>query len=68
MQLHHFPSSHPVRPTASVQLASYLHSLALTGGFVLRFVALSALACLFVSAPISPREVPHANHRPASGL
>jgi hypothetical protein len=61
-------ASHPARPSASVPSASRLGEFASTAGFLFRFAVLSVIAFLFVSAPISPSEVPHANHRPASGL
>jgi hypothetical protein len=68
MQLHHLPASHPVHNPVAVKIAARLGEFASTAGFLFRFAVLSVIAFLFVSAPISPSEVPHANHRPASGL
>ncbi len=68
MQLQHLPASHTTRPSATAQVAARLGEFASTAGFLFRFAVLSVIAFVFVSAPISPREVPHANHRPASGL
>ncbi len=61
-------ASHPARPSVALQLAARLGDLASTAGFLFRFAVLSVIAFLFVSAPISPSEVPHVHHRPASGL
>jgi hypothetical protein len=72
MQRQHLTTSRPSRPSATAQLAArltaHLREFALTVGYLFRFAVLSVLALLFISAPISPNEVPHAHHRPASGL
>jgi uncharacterized membrane protein YphA (DoxX/SURF4 family) len=70
MNLHLFPhpaGEHPVRATAIALVATKLHGFALATGYLARFVVLSALAFLLVSAPISFREVPYAGTRPSSG-
>jgi hypothetical protein len=59
--LHPATHHHTIRSTARdllALLAAWLHAFALTAGVVIRFVALTVLACLFISAPISFREVP----------
>lgn len=61
----HHPSRSALRDLLTL-LSACLHSVMLAAGLVVRFVTLTVLACLFLSAPISLREVTHASHRPSS--
>jgi hypothetical protein len=65
--LHPVTGHHPGRSAAFDLLAAWLHPLAVGAGLAVRFVALSVLACLLFSAPVSFREVPDASHRPSPG-
>jgi len=69
--LHPATTHPPTRTTILAPLAAllgaWLHAFALAAGVAVRFVALTLLACLFISAPISLREVSHASQRPSSG-
>ncbi len=65
--LTHHTGEHPARAAAITLVASRLHTFALASAYLARFVVLSTLAFLLVSAPISFREVPYAGHRPSPG-
>ncbi len=68
MRIHPFPATHPTHTghaTVMERMSLRLHTMAIAAGFLLRFCALSIIAFLLVSTPLSMREVPYAGHRPS---